>query len=88
MIILIKDIPRNTETSKLTYSILYLMVFFLVLFLFVFFIDLMIFRGCFVGFFFYTVAYCTRKDAISKCINLHFNRHTIMFVKAVNFMKA
>lgn len=28
MIILIKDIPQNTETSKLPYSILYLMVFF------------------------------------------------------------
>lgn len=32
MIILIKDIPQNTETSKLTYSILYLMVVFVCLF--------------------------------------------------------
>lgn len=57
MIILIKDIPKNTETSKLTYSILYLMVVFVCLFV-VFLggflkIDLMIFRGCF---FFYIVA--------------------------------
>lgn len=56
MIILIKDIPKNTETSKLTYSILYLMVVFVCLFFVLFFflkIDLMIFRGCF---FFYIVA--------------------------------
>lgn len=56
MIILIKDIPQNTDTSKLTYSILYLMAVFVCLFVvfFVFFlIDLMIFRGCF---FFYIVA--------------------------------
>lgn len=38
MIILIKDIPQNTETSKLTYSILYLMVVF-VCFLFCFFLN-------------------------------------------------
>lgn len=37
MIILIKDIPKNTETSKLTYSILYLMVVFVCLFFVLFF---------------------------------------------------
>lgn len=54
MIILIKDIPKNTETSKLTYSILYLMVVFVCLF-FVFFFGF--FKNRFkIDFFFYIVA--------------------------------
>lgn len=39
MIILIKDIPQNTETSKLTYSILYLMAVFVCLFVCLFFFN-------------------------------------------------
>lgn len=54
MIILIKDIPRNTETSKLTYSILYLMVFFFGFIFVCFFYRFNDIPGVFCGGFFFT----------------------------------